>query len=175
LETLSHGGSHRFRSRAAAELFLRENGLDPAASSLSPQDIALADATPTVTSRQFTELFGGNPHAERPPSRGARNILCFNLLTQPYGPRSPGEPGLMFISPGVVHHEDNYPSFHVFINVSPLNAPQGKRGYRYLGAYRKVPMTRTTLEAEDWLSLPIRVSASLSYTHTKKRFCSSIF
>ncbi len=73
----------------------------------------------------------------------------------------------MFISPGVVHHEDNYPSFHVFINVSPLNAPQGERDYQYLGAYSKVPMTRTTLEADDWLSLPIRVSVSL--THTPKK------
>jgi hypothetical protein len=74
---------------------------------------------------------------------------------------------MMFISPGWVRHEDNYPSFHVFINVSPLNTPMQERSYQYLGAYSKVPMTRTTLEADDWRGLPIRVITSPSYTPKK--------
>jgi len=57
-------GSNRFCSCAVVELFICENGVK--ASSLTPQDAALADATPDVLHRRFTELFGGLSGARHP-------------------------------------------------------------------------------------------------------------
>ena len=161
-------GSNRFCSRAAAELFIRESGVE--ASSLTPQDAALADATPDVFHRRFTELFGGSPEHERPASR-ERNIVCINPVAHPYGPSSPGKSGLLFLAPGIVRLEDNYTSFHVFINMSPPMTRARDRRYRYLGAYTKVPTIRTTVEVDEWLSLPIRVSRSLPLSRTGQGFC----
>jgi len=159
-------GSNRFCSRAAVELFLRENGVE--GSSLTPQDAALADATPDVTQKRFTVLFGGYPEHERPRSR-EQNIVCLNPVAQPYGPNSPGESGLMFLPPATVRFEDNYTSFHVFANMSPprTQAPTRDRTYRYLGTYTKVPTIRTTVEVDEWLGLPTWVSRSLPLSHTK--------
>jgi len=154
------GGGGRFGSRATVDSFLRENGIEPS-SQLAPQDAALADATPDVTPARFTALFGGHPMHERPNSR-ARNILCIDPVAQPYAPSSPGEPGVFFFVPGTPLFKYDYQSFSVFINVLPPGTPFAERKYRYLGEYSYVPITRTTVEVEDWFSLPIRVSASLS-------------
>ena len=162
-------GSNRFCSRAAVELFLRENGVEASSSSpsLTPQDAALADATPAVTQKGFKELLGGSPEHERPRSR-ERNVICLNLVAQPYGPSSPGQSGLLLLPPATVRSEDMYASFHVFVNTSPPMTRARDRTYRYLGTYAKVPTIRTTVEVEEWLSLPYRVSPSLPLSHTVK-------
>ena len=162
---LPPAGSIRFCSRAAAELFIRENGVET--SLLTPRDAALADATPDVLHRRFTELFGGSAEHERPASR-ERNIVCINPVAQPYGPSSPGESGLLFSAPGIVRFEDNYASFHVFVNMSPPMTHTRDRRYRYLGAYTKVPIIRTTVEVAEWLSLPNRVSRRLPLSRTRQ-------
>jgi hypothetical protein len=154
------------------ELLLRENGIQPT-SQLKPQDAALADATPDVTPARFTVLFGGHPMHERPNAR-ARNILCVDPVVQPYAPSSPGESGVIFFAPGTILHEDDFPSFHIFLNISPQTTNGTKRSFYYLGAYCKVPSASKTVEVEEWLSLPVRVSttslplpASHSLSHTQ--------
>jgi len=57
-------GSNRFCSHTVVELFICENGVE--VSLLTPQDAALADATPDVLHRCFTELFGGLSGAQHP-------------------------------------------------------------------------------------------------------------
>ena len=151
------------------ELLLRENGIQPA-SQLKPQDAALADATPNVTTARFAALFGGWPMHERPRSH-ERNILCIDRVVQPYAPSSPGESGVIFFAPGTDLFEDNYPSFHIFLNISPQTTNWTKRSFYYLGAYCKVPCTSQTVEVEEWLSLPIRVSTTplpLSLARTER-------
>ena len=171
-------GSIRFCSRAAVELFLRENGVEASSSSsssssLTLQDAALADTTPAVIRKRFIELFGGNPDNERPRSR-ERNIVCLNPVAQPYGPTSPGQSGLLLLPPATVRSEDMYTSFHVFVNTLPpmTRVSLGDRRYRYLGTYTKVPIIRTTLEVDEWLSLPYSVSRSLPpfLTHKSRGF-----
>ena len=163
--------SNRFCSRAAVELFIRENGVEATSSLLTPQDAALVVATPDLLQKRFTALFGGNPEHERPNSH-ERNIICINSVAQPYAPRSPGESGLLFFAPGVVRFEDNYPSFHVFVNMSPPKTPARERIYRYFGTYTKVPTIRTTVEVDEWLSLPIRVSRSfIINSHAQCSWC----
>jgi len=160
---------NRFGSPAAVELLLRENGIQ-SASQLKPQDAALADATPDVTTPRFAALFGGHPQHERPRSR-VRNILCIDRVVHPYAPSSPGESGVIFFAPGTVLFEDNYPYFHIFLNISPQTTHVTERSFYYLGAYCKVPSTSKTVEVEEWLSLPIRVSTTslpLSLAHTKR-------
>jgi hypothetical protein len=160
-------GNNRFGSRHAVDVFLRENGLDPS-SRLKPQDAALADAIPDVLSAHFTALFGGFPLHERPLSR-VRNIICVDPVIQPYAPSSPGEPGVLFIAPGTPLCEDEHPSFHLFINISPRQTHRVQRQYRYAGDYIKVPVACSTVEVEDWLNLPIRVCiVSLPHPHTKR-------
>jgi hypothetical protein len=148
---------------------LRKNGIEPF-SQLKQQDAALADATPNVTSARFAVLFGGLPLHERPCSR-VRNILCIDRVVQPYAPSSPGESGVIFFTPGTILFEDNYPSFHMFLNISPQTTYRTKRKFCYLGAYCKVPSTSQTVEVEEWLSLPIMVStislSSCSHLHTQ--------
>ena len=165
LDQRASGG--RFGSRAAVDSFLREHGVEPS-SQLTPQDAALADATPEVTPPRFTTLFGGHPMHERPNAR-ARNILCVDPVAQPYAPSSPGEPGVFFFVPGTPLFRFDYRSFSVFVNMLPPGTPFADRKYRYLGEYSHVPITRTTVEVEDWLSLPVRVSVSLLHTHTVTR------
>jgi hypothetical protein len=163
----TRASNNRFGSRHAVDVFLRENGIDPS-SRLKPQDAALADATPDVILRHFAALFGGILFHERPISR-VRNILCVDPVVQPYAPSSPGEPGVLFIAPGTPLHEDKHPSFHLFINISPRETHRVERQYRYAGDYIKVPVACSTVEVEDWLSLPIRVSiVSLPHPHNKK-------
>ena len=159
-------GSNRFCSCAAVELFIRESGVE-VPSSLTPQDAALVDATPDLHYKRFAALFGGNVEHERPYSH-ERNIVCINPVAQPYAPRSPGESGLLFFAPGVVRFEDNYPSFHVFVNMSPPKTQARERRYRYFGTYAKVPIIRTTVEVDEWLGLPIRVSRSLTFSCTRQ-------
>jgi hypothetical protein len=149
-------GDHRFGSRDAVDAFLRENGIEPS-SQLKPQDAALADATPDLQSARFSALFGGAPRHERPRSR-VQNILCLDPVVQAYAPSSPGEPGVLFIAPRTILSEDEHPSFRVFTNVSPPHTSYMKRRYQYCGDYVKVPIASTTVEVEDWLNLPIRVS-----------------
>jgi hypothetical protein len=163
--------SNRFCSRAAVELFIREIGVEASSPLLTPQDAALADAMPDLLQKRFTALFGGSPEHERPNSHD-RNIVCINPVAHPYAPRSPGESGLLFFPPGVVRFEDNYPSFHVFVNMSPPKTWARERRYRYFGTYTKVPTIRTTVEVDEWLSLPIRVSRSFIITsHAQGSWC----
>jgi len=125
-------------------------------SSLSQQDAALASVTPELTTKRFTQLFGGTPRNERPRSR-EYNIICVTQVPQPYAPRAPGEPGVLFIFPSIVRLEDDYMSFHLFIETSSK-----ERRYRYLGIYTKVPPkvpTDTRVKAGEWLTLPMEVSA----------------
>jgi hypothetical protein len=164
-------GGGRFGSRAAVDSFLRENGIEPS-SQLAPQDAALADATPDVTPARFTALFGGHPMHERPNSR-ARNILCINPVAQPYAPSSPGEAGVFFFVPGASLFKFDYQSFSVFVNMVPPGTPCAERKYRYLGEYSYVPVTRTTVEVEDWFGLPIRVSVPPSQRCTPPKGQSS--
>ena len=86
-------------------------------SSLSQEDAALASVTPELTTKRFTQLFGGTPRNERPRSR-EYNIICATQAPQPYAPRAPGEPGVLFIFPSIVRLENNYMSFHLFIKTS---------------------------------------------------------
>jgi hypothetical protein len=85
-------------------------------------------------------------------------------VAQPHGPSSPGQAGLLLLPPATVRSEDDAPLFHVFVNVSrdTPEARAGDRTYRYLGAYAKVPTIRTTVEVDEWLSLPNSVSPLLS-------------
>jgi hypothetical protein len=132
-------------------------------SSLTPQDAALANATPSMANTRYTEVFGGCPYHDRPrPSSGIQNMLCINHITHPYGPISPGQPGLLFVSPGTAQYEDDYPSFRLFVRTTPPVTPYRDRRYRYLGDYVKVPMIRTQVEVDEWLSLPIAVSTPSS-------------
>ena len=80
-------GSNRFCSRAAVELFICENGVE--ASSLTPQDAALADATPTYFIDASQSCLGGSPvhdiHASAPslPTSGSAchlSIHCSDPL-----------------------------------------------------------------------------------------------
>ncbi|KAH9980777.1 hypothetical protein BJV74DRAFT_84021 [Russula compacta] len=48
----------------------------------------------------------------------------------------------------------------MFLNISRPRTPRVDQHYRYLGTYAKVPMVRTTLEADEWLSLPPLASRS---------------
>jgi hypothetical protein len=125
-------------------------------SSLSQEDAALASVTPELTTKRFTQLFGGTPRNERPWSR-EYNIICATQAPQPYAPRAPGEPGVLFIFPSIVRSEDDYMSFHLFIETS-----SEERRYRYLGNYTKVPPkvpTDTRVKVGEWLTLPTEVSA----------------
>ncbi len=145
---------NRFHSRAARTLFLQEAGLD--ASSITREDDAFARMTPDITSRRFTTLFGGDSYHERPMST-QKNILCVNMGAQPFAPHSPGESGLVFVYSDVAVMEDTCETFHLFSNMNPKfsrSTPQ----IRYLGTYTKVPIIHTTVERQEWLSLPTRVS-----------------
>jgi hypothetical protein len=136
-------------------------------SSLSEEDAALASVTPELTTKRFTQLFGGTPRNERPRSR-EYNIICVTQVPQPYAPRAPGEPGVLFIFPSIVRLEDDYMSFHLFIETS-----SEERRYRYLGIYTKVPPkvpTDTTVKVGEWLTLPMKVAQSPSHV-TVLFFC----
>ncbi|KAH9953373.1 hypothetical protein BC827DRAFT_1248877 [Russula dissimulans] len=146
-------GNRRFCSHDSVKYFFHEEDLD--VSPLTPQDHVLSWMTPDVTSTRFTALFGGFPKEERPRSR-LRNILCFNPEAQPYAPTLPGETGLLLVMPNTVLLEDKCDAFHIFINMSPPSAPNVECSFRYFGTYTKVPVTRTTLEADEWRSLPPR-------------------
>jgi len=106
-------------------------------------------------------LFGGNPSWERQPrtvSGRGYNSLCVNRIAQPYAPSFPGEPGLLFLAPNVIRLEDKCETFPMFLQTSSTSAtrrPDRKTLFRYLGTYTKVPITRTTLELDEWLSLPM--------------------
>ena len=50
-------------------------------------------------------------------------------------------------------------SFHLFIDMSPPKALSKGRRYQYLGNYTKVPTIDPTVEVDEWLTLPIKVSA----------------
>ena len=151
----------RFSSHATVELFLLTKGLQ--GSSLSQQDAALASVTPELTAKRFTQLFGGTPRNERPRTR-EHSIICINQVSQPYAPRAPGEPGVLFFFPSIVRLEDDYMSFQLFIDMSPPKASSEKRCYRYLGKYSKVPTTDPTVNVDEWSTLPTNVSAvSLSH------------
>jgi len=78
---------------------------------------------------------------------------------------------VIFFVPGTILFEDNYPSFHIFLNLSPPMTRCILRKYRYLGEYSKHPITSTTVEGEEWLGLPIecRTAWSLRIHSSKKR------
>jgi hypothetical protein len=76
---------------------------------------------------------------------------------------------VLFVVPGSPLFEDDHHVFHVFANTSPRDTPLKGQQYLYLGDYNKVPITNTTVELEEWLNLPIRVSAvSLSLSRTTR-------
>jgi hypothetical protein len=156
-------GHRRFSCHVLVQHFLFLKGLR--GSSLSQQDAALASVTPELTTKRFTQLFGGTPRNERPRSR-EYNIICVSQVPQPYAPRAPGEPGVLFTFPSIVRLEDDYMSFHLFIDMSPPKTSPGERRYRYLGMYTKVPTTNPTVEVDEWLALPIKVSA-VSVSHDR--------
>jgi hypothetical protein len=120
----AHTGN-RFESLAAVELLLRENGIQ-LASQLKPQDAALADATPDVTTARFAELFGGKPEHERPHSR-VRNILCIDRVVQPYAPSAPGESGVIFFCPRDRSIRGQFPVFsHIPQHIATDKSLHGK-------------------------------------------------
>jgi hypothetical protein len=147
----------RLHDKAAVSKFLHEEGLHPY--SLTPQEATEASQTPDITANCFNEIFGGRPAHERRQLKGA-SIICINPRLQNFGPSSPGKPGLLFLvtNPIPPEAEAQEPSL-VFLQVPRPTAVN--RRYRYLGTYIRVPVSRTTIGADEWLALPNAVSSPL--------------
>ena len=148
-----HPNGRRLCSGAAVELFLREQGLE--SYSLTPQEAVQAGQTPDITGRCFTKTFGGHPLHERPNTIDG-NIICIHQQTQIYAPDSLGKSGMLFLTSNTIPLEFTRETFHIFLTVpDPMSRIYC---HRYLGTYTRVPILRTTLEADEWLALPNSVS-----------------
>jgi hypothetical protein len=91
--------------------------------------------TPNMTLSCFGVLFRGRPLHEQPHSY-VRNILCIDQVVQPYALSSPRESGMIFFASRTILFKDNYPSFHIFLNISPQMTYQTKRKFCYGALFR---------------------------------------
>ena len=98
---------------------------------LKLQDAALADTTLNMQLAHFMVLFRGSPQHEWPHSH-VWNILCLNLVAQPYKLNSIG---LVLIALDAILYEDEHPLFRVFINISLLQIRRKEGQYHYIRDY----------------------------------------
>jgi hypothetical protein len=156
-----HANSHRFYDRATVASFLHEGGIDPYP--LTPLEAAQASQTPDINAKMFNKLFKCSPFLERPSSKSG-SIICINPQLHPYGPSSPGEPGLLFLAADTIPLVPARGTFLLFLRASGPGEARSSRLYRYLGTYARVPVVRTTLGADEWQTLPSSVSGLLTST-----------
>jgi hypothetical protein len=137
-----------------AEMFARA-GVSPF--ELTRDEVARATETRGITSRAFTEKFGGRWRAEWPKCNripGYQDFLRVDTTTQPFMPTAPGKPGFLLSIPTMdLSPQDDGHSFHVFSTHHTL--------LHYQGEYTRPRLLR--VEFNDWNLLSNKVSVERLY------------
>ncbi|KAI0297567.1 hypothetical protein B0F90DRAFT_1738127 [Multifurca ochricompacta] len=145
-----------FHDPTAIQSLLRRAGLEPL--ELASCETARAEETPGINWPTFWRTFGGQPKSRdewlyccKIPSH--KWFFRGNASAQPYGPTSPGQPGLLLIAPATIDapRGDQDSSLHLFM--SQRTGRESTARLHYRGEY-----TRTRLPELQpiWHDLPLR-------------------
>jgi hypothetical protein len=136
-----------------ADVFSRV-GLLPCKLPRTRNEAACIEETPRIMWRTLTKRFGTRwkvewQECEKIPQHagGTKKFFFAHLITQPYIPTAPGNPGLILRPPGWTAQDDDH-SFQVF---SPMHDCDN---FQYCGEYTRVSDVHIELK---WADLPPKV------------------
>jgi hypothetical protein len=136
---------------------------------LMPLELTRAEAsraveTPGIGWATFNDLLGGNRKSEWPQcSRfpGYSDLLCVDVVVQPFTPQAAGKPGLLLRPPTVIETpETEGRLIHILSNTLQSNA------LYYRGKYTRVPIPASEIQF-SWSDLPYEVRIPNCYSSDK--------